>query len=144
MEQIGKRLREERNRLRLNQQQMAGRGGVQPQAQVRYEKGDRKPDASYLVGIAAHGVDVAYVLTGTRSEALLSAEEWKLVGYFRALDRRGKTGLLTCANVMAPEVQVSNDNSVNFNAPVAQQIQSAVFHQPVNFNNTAGGDGKKI
>ncbi len=35
-------------------------------AQLKYEKGDRAPDADYLEAVAAKGVDVLYVLTGKR------------------------------------------------------------------------------
>lgn len=61
---IGERLREERSRLGLSQAQLGEIGGVQKQAQLKYEKGDRQPDALYLEAVAAAGVDVLYVLTG--------------------------------------------------------------------------------
>lgn len=61
------RLREERERLGLNQTEFGALGGVRKQAQIKYEKGARKPDAKYLEGIAAAGVDVGYILTGDRA-----------------------------------------------------------------------------
>lgn len=63
---IGGRLREERERLGLNQAELGTSGGVQKLAQLKYEKGDRAPDADYLEAVAAKGVDVLYVLTGKR------------------------------------------------------------------------------
>lgn len=63
---IGERLREERIRLGLSQAELGEAGGVQKQAQLKYEKGERQPDALYLEGVAGRGVDVLYVLTGRR------------------------------------------------------------------------------
>jgi transcriptional regulator with XRE-family HTH domain len=64
---IGDRLREERERLGLNQPEFGAIAGVSKTTQFNYEKGDRSPDAEYLAAIAGVGVDVMYVLTGTRS-----------------------------------------------------------------------------
>lgn len=63
---IGARLREERERLSMNQTDFAKIGGVQKRAQVNYESGERYPDASYLAAVAEAKVDVLYVLTGKR------------------------------------------------------------------------------
>ncbi|CUK22110.1 Helix-turn-helix domain [Achromobacter sp. 2789STDY5608615] len=64
---IGNRLREERKRIGLDQGPFGQIGGVQTVAQSNYENGKRMPDAAYLEKVAAAGVDVLYVLTGTRS-----------------------------------------------------------------------------
>ena len=69
---IFERLREERIRLGLSQAQLGEIGGVQKQAQLKYEKGDRQPDARYLEAVAGAGVDVLYVLTGRRMSAPVS------------------------------------------------------------------------
>ncbi|MFC4923862.1 helix-turn-helix domain-containing protein [Delftia deserti] len=61
------RLKEERKRLGLNQESFGTVAGVSQMSQLNYEKGVRKPDAEYLMAIAAHGVDVSYLLTGLRS-----------------------------------------------------------------------------
>lgn len=60
------RLREERERLRLTQSAFGAIGGVKKVAQINYEKGTRSPDSRYLSALAAKGVDVEYILTGTR------------------------------------------------------------------------------
>lgn len=69
MSTIGERLRKERERLGLNQTAFAEAGGVQKRAQINYEKDERFPDAGYLAAVAAVGVDVLFVLTGTQSQA---------------------------------------------------------------------------
>ncbi|MGO4813346.1 helix-turn-helix domain-containing protein [Cupriavidus sp. 2MCAB6] len=67
MSTVGERLREERQRLDLSQEELGARGGVRKQAQLNYEKGERAPDTGYLLAIADAGVDIAYILTGHRT-----------------------------------------------------------------------------
>lgn len=64
---IGIRLREERERLGMTQEGLGQAGGVLKRALIRYEKGERMPDAAFLAAIAAAGADVLYILTGQRS-----------------------------------------------------------------------------
>ena len=66
-EDIGARLREERNRLQKSQIEVGAIGGVTNKTQGLYESGVRSPDARYLQRISDAGVDVAYVVTGLRS-----------------------------------------------------------------------------
>lgn len=66
METIGDRLRVERLRLAITQEEMAKAGGVARSAQANYEKGERHPDSQYLTSIHSVGVDIYYVLTGLR------------------------------------------------------------------------------
>ncbi len=63
---IGTRLREERERLEMTQEEFGQAGGVLKRALIRYEKGERMPDAAFLAAIAAAGADVLYILTGQR------------------------------------------------------------------------------
>lgn len=86
MDTIGERLKIERQRLGLSQEEFAAAGGVQRRAQIRYEAGERNPDAEYLAALPAMGVDVLFVLTGTRSVVIandLSPAEAALVDNFR-------------------------------------------------------------
>lgn len=69
---IGIRLRAERLRLVLTQEQLCGAARVSKVSQVNYEKGRRAPDANYFQLVAGIGVDVLYVITG--SKALPPAE----------------------------------------------------------------------
>ncbi|WP_225085108.1 XRE family transcriptional regulator [Pectobacterium colocasium] len=80
---IGERLREERERLSLSQLALGEIGGVKKLAQLKYEKGERSPDADYLNGIAKIGVDIQYVVLGKRSAEVLSDDEQELVGHYR-------------------------------------------------------------
>lgn len=69
MNTISERLRNERNRLGLTQDELATLGGVGRRAQVNYESGERCPDGRYFEAIAKAGVDVQYILTGVRSDS---------------------------------------------------------------------------
>ncbi|MFY1053594.1 transcriptional regulator [Ectopseudomonas khazarica] len=88
MSGIGERLREERERLGLNQGAFGELGGVKANAQGNYEKGERYPDAAYLAAVAEKGIDVLYVVTGRRTPKpsnALSIDEYDLVEHYRQL-----------------------------------------------------------
>jgi transcriptional regulator with XRE-family HTH domain len=65
---IGERLKSERLRLGLSQARLGSAGGVEVNAQGRYEKGIRIPRADYLASVANLGVDILFVVTGHRSQ----------------------------------------------------------------------------
>ena len=115
---IGDRLREERERLGLNQTdfaalaEKAGVQGTTRQSQSNYEKGKQMPGAPYLAAIAIAGADVQFVLTGVRSANLkavlagtsaqgegspdgdeLSPREAALVDNYRAANEDSKKAL---------------------------------------------------
>lgn len=101
---FGDRLREERTRLNLTQEDCAHRGGVHRRAQIRYEQSDQTPGGTYLAAIAAAGVDVHYVLTGQRAGAGLAPDEAQLLDGYRAAPvvlRAGARRLLAVAEVPA-------------------------------------------
>lgn len=68
MANVGTRLREERDRLKLTQEAFANACGVSRRAQVTYEADERSPDARYLEAASKFGVDIAYVVYGGRTE----------------------------------------------------------------------------
>ncbi len=65
---IGERLKSERLRLGLSQARVGSIGGVEVNAQGRYENGIRYPRADYLAAISGLGIDVLFVITGRRSQ----------------------------------------------------------------------------
>lgn len=73
MEGIGTRLKSERKRLDLSQQELGAIGGIEANAQGLYERGKRFPNAGYLGAIAEVGVDVLFVITGTRKVLAVEA-----------------------------------------------------------------------
>lgn len=92
-EAIGQRLKEERKRVDLTLPEFGQVGGVQKNAQLGYEAGERVPDAGYLALVEAGlGVDVLYVLTGRRERKMddLSARERELLDRFTQLPEKHK------------------------------------------------------
>ncbi|QHB28994.1 Cro/Cl family transcriptional regulator [Pseudomonas monteilii] len=88
MNGFGPRLREERERLGMTQRVFGEIGGVEPNAQGKYESGERTPRVDYLAALSVRGVDALYVLSGTRTPAPLeglSTDESGLLGAFRQL-----------------------------------------------------------
>lgn len=84
---IGKRLKEERERLGLNQTDFAAAGGVGRKSQFNYEEDERRADTAYLAAIAAAGADVRYIITGHRegpAPEVLTSDERELLALFRA------------------------------------------------------------
>lgn len=72
---IASRLKKERIRLELTQAAFAAAGGVEINAQGKYESGARSPRADYLAGIALIGADVAFVITGQHATDRTFSEE---------------------------------------------------------------------
>jgi transcriptional regulator with XRE-family HTH domain len=104
MTAIGSRIREERERLKLTQRAFGEIGGVEPNAQGKYESGERWPKADYLVAVAQKGVDVLYVLTGERAAELadrLAPAEAKLLANYRALPEHAQLALSAMADAAA-------------------------------------------
>lgn len=126
----GQRLREERERLGLNQVDFGAVGGVKKVAQINYEKGERQPDAAYLSAVAAAGVDVLYVLTGVRSGS------WEVMAQLRAATELAKQTSGSKAD--QAEVQDMVFAQLRARAPTPRQAKLlALFDQ-------AEEDGKKL
>ncbi|TRO39164.1 helix-turn-helix domain-containing protein [Pseudomonas putida] len=97
MNEIGPRLREERERLGMTQRVFGDIGGVEPNAQGKYESGERTPRLDYLAALATRGVDALYVLSGLRTPAAfegLNTDESGLLGAFRKLRSDDQAALL--------------------------------------------------
>ncbi len=118
MSEIGDRLREERERLGLNQQDFGALGGVARNAQSRYEKGERAPDTDYLEALRKNGVDIVYVLTSTRmgaSGSELPPDEAELIEAFRECSEEGRKHLVAAGKAfksLATTYQGVDDDKV--------------------------------
>lgn len=66
---LGERLKAERVRLQLTQQELSAKAGVSKTTQVNYESGLRTPDAHYLVDMGRLGMDVMHLLYGASGPA---------------------------------------------------------------------------
>lgn len=104
MKGFGFRLRQERERLGLTQRVFGDIGGVEPNAQGKYENGDRTPRLDYLAAVAAKGVDPLYVLTGLPTPVpldSLSGDEDRLLAAFRRLPNADRAALWHVLNRLA-------------------------------------------
>ena len=87
-DQVGERLREERERLGLNQTEFGALLGVSRGTQKNYEQGANSLDLRYVAALEDCGVDAAFVLTGRRSTPLgqvFSTEEETLIKQYRSI-----------------------------------------------------------
>ncbi len=137
---IGGRLREERLRLGLSQEEFGDAGGVKKQAQLKYEKDERSPDGVYFSAVAAIGADVRFIITGQRDyepPAPLSRDEQELLGLYRSAPlafRMAAAAALASGSVSTHgeryrgatigSVNQKRGTSVqqNFNGPVGQVV----------------------
>lgn len=123
------RLREERARLALTQDQMAAAAGLNRSAQIRYEKGERNPDADYLAAVAAVGVDIAYVITGVAS-ATMAKDEVELLRRYRSATPEVRAAVLGALGLVAVAsgvgVQIGKASQVITGGDVDQS--NAQFH----------------
>ena len=114
------RLREIRKGMNLTQADFGALAGVTVTAQLNYEKGTRNPDTAYLERLAAHGVDVVYLLTGERiprGAAALSEAEAALIARYRS----GSPALRGYLQELG-QAPASGSNAVTIGGDVGQQV----------------------
>ncbi|MFL1556585.1 MULTISPECIES: helix-turn-helix domain-containing protein [unclassified Pseudomonas] len=104
MSGIGSRLRQERERLGLSQKVFGEIGGVEANAQGKYESGGRAPKADYLSRVAQRSVDVLYVLTGSPTPIQLenlSQLEEKILENYRAMFKEDQDAIRRLTSTLA-------------------------------------------
>ncbi|WP_035820906.1 helix-turn-helix domain-containing protein [Janthinobacterium sp. RA13] len=144
MRSIGEILKEERQRLGMNQEDFAAVGGLKRRAQTLYEQDERAPDALYLRALAGIGVDVHYILTGERLQSAVTSDERELLDGYRSMDVRGKAGVLGMIGGMrsptSPASQVGNTPHVETHGKIGQNFVGNIIG-PQTFN--VAGSGRK-
>jgi transcriptional regulator with XRE-family HTH domain len=104
MKDLGTRLKEERKRMGLSQQEFGTIGGVEANAQGKYENGERIPRSDYLAALGKKGVDVLYVITGERTpmtvDALNEAER-AIITHYRALNEEDQEAISQLATSLS-------------------------------------------
>lgn len=112
---FGARLAEERKRLGLKQAEFASLVGTDVPKQSLYENDRRELRADYLARLSAARVDVAYVLTGRRSNgAWLSEEASDLLSAFAALPPPLQRPVLTFIADLSAYVSQGPGRNVHF------------------------------
>lgn len=105
MVSIGERLREERERIGLNQTEFSEVGGVTKKTQGLYEKGERSPTADYLASVGKIGVDISYVVEGnqtvTPTVAVSDPLENALLGNFRQMSVLARDHLTALSRMLS-------------------------------------------
>ena len=133
------RLREIRKGMNLTQADFGALAGVTVTAQLNYEKGTRNPDTAYLERLAAHGVDVVYLLTGERiprGAAALSEAEAALIARYRS----GSPALRGYLQEVG-QAPATGGNAVTIGGDVGQQVNGdQTVTAPMTFN---VGKGRK-
>ena len=114
-QEIGERLRHERERLGYTKQQIAQLLGVPIPAYERFENGDDDPGVYRLPRLAACGFDVMFIITAERHVPV--AEENELLSRFRDLSQRGRASIFSTRKAGAepqagipPPLQELNDS----------------------------------
>ena len=127
------RLREIRKGMNLTQADFGALAGVTVTAQLNYEKGTRNPDTAYLEWLAAHGVDVVYLLTGERiprGAAALSEAEAALIARYRS----GSPALRGYLQEVG-QAPATGGNTVTIGGDVGQQVNGdQTVTAPMTFN----------
>lgn len=100
---IGVRLREERERLGLTQEAFCAAASASRRTLVDWEKGVSSPTAVQLSALSAIGVDVLYVVTGSRLAGApsLTPEESALLDNFRHSPPAAQKALKTTSDLLA-------------------------------------------
>jgi len=136
---VGKRLKEERKRLGLTQEEIAVQLDVSRYAQLNFEKDINLPGGAYLLAAIGRGVDVMYVLTGQRAQ--LDPPEAALMAAFRAASSDQRSAALSALGVgsgsavAAPVINVKRGDVGQLNTV------SGDLHQENKFN--LGGKKKQ-
>ncbi|PJJ20074.1 transcriptional regulator with XRE-family HTH domain [Janthinobacterium sp. 67] len=146
MRSIGEILKEERQRLGMNQEDFAAVAGLKRRAQTLYEQDERAPDALYLRALAGIGVDVHYILTGERLQSAVTSDERELLDGYRSMDVRGKAGVLGMIDGMRsptpPASQAGNAPHVETHGKIGQNFVGNIIG-PQTFNVTGSGRKKE-
>lgn len=144
MRSIGEIIKEERQRLGMNQEDFAAVAGLKRRAQTLYEQNERAPDALYLRALAGIGVDVHYVITGERLQSAVTSDEKELLDGYRSMDVRGKAGVLGMIGGMRsptpPASQAGNTPHVETHGKIGQNFVGNIIG-PQTFN--VAGSGRK-
>ena len=105
-QEIGERLREERDRLGYSEQHIAQLLGIPIDAYIRFEVGDSDPGIFRMPRLSSIGCDVLYIITNERH--VPGREEDVLLQKFRALSLKGRVTVFNTIDALerlAPNIK---------------------------------------
>ncbi|WP_031421355.1 helix-turn-helix domain-containing protein [Xanthomonas euvesicatoria] len=140
---VGKRLKEERKRLGLTQEEMAVQLGLTRYAQLNFEKNINLPGGAYLLAALDRGVDVMYVLSGHRAQ--LDPVDRLLLSAFKDASPVARNAALTALGVLTDASSKASGGpvlSLN-NSEVGQAVSTTAIVDQSNMQIVVGGRKKK-
>ncbi|MBB2756012.1 UNVERIFIED_ORG: transcriptional regulator with XRE-family HTH domain [Xanthomonas campestris] len=141
---VGKRLKDERKRLGLTQDEMAVQLGLTRYAQLNFEKDINLPGGAYLLAALDRGVDVMYVLSGHRAQ--LDPADRLLLSAFKDASPATRNAVLAALGLLtdAPSSKTGSGPVVSFNnSEVGSVISTTASIDQSNMQIIVGGRKKK-
>ncbi|WP_407466291.1 helix-turn-helix domain-containing protein [Xanthomonas campestris] len=139
---VGKRLKEERKRLGLTQEEMAVQLGLTRYAQLNFEKDVNLPGGAYLLAALDRGVDVMYVLSGHRAQ--VEPADLRLLSLIKNAPPVARNAALAALGVAADQAIAGAGPTVVLNdSDVGQTISTTAVIDQSNIQITVGGRKKK-
>ncbi|MEB1626269.1 helix-turn-helix domain-containing protein [Xanthomonas campestris pv. campestris] len=139
---VGKRLKEERKRLGLTQEEMAVQLGLTRYAQLNFEKDVNLPGGAYLLAALDRGVDVMYVLSGHRAQ--LDPADLRLLSLIKNAPLVARNAALAVLGVPSNEATAGAGPTVLLNnSDVGQTISTTAVIDQSNMQIIVGGRKKK-
>ncbi|QTL38523.1 hypothetical protein HGO23_11455 [Xenorhabdus budapestensis] len=94
MSTMGSRIKEERERLGLSQNEFANMVGYSFIQQICYERDNSPLGRLYLQALTKHGIDTLYIITGNRLRPInISIEEQEIIENYRAMNTASRLKL---------------------------------------------------
>lgn len=115
---VGDRLKEERKRIGLRQEDLAQACDVARRSQILFEKDQHLPGGAYLIAADALGMDVRYVLTGRRG--ILPPDEMQLVEAWRQAGQAARNSVAATLSVQAMSNNAPAPRTQFVNASIGQ------------------------
>ncbi|WP_051603246.1 helix-turn-helix domain-containing protein [Simplicispira psychrophila] len=105
---LGERIKEERERLGLNQIDFAALASSTRKTLFNWESGAATPNATVLAAWAAHGLDVLYVVTGQRSPSMPATDpaEQVLLDSYRRCGAQARQNLIQTAALLSAGISL--------------------------------------
>jgi transcriptional regulator with XRE-family HTH domain len=101
---IGERLREERVRLGLTQEELATKAGMGKNSLLAYEKGKTPINIMMLMILGDFGVDLGYVLTARRASGDVNFEDRQMLDQLAKLSSRERSAIFAMVSVLTGDL----------------------------------------
>lgn len=99
--EIGERLKEERKRIKITQEELSACLKLTSRTWGSYERGQSTPDAWILSELEKKGIDIYYVITGKKLPiAFDNPDEEKIIKQYRSADEEIKFAISSIFDAM--------------------------------------------